>query len=110
MPNNYELLKNIASQLSEKAVGDVWFTVSDLENAYSQLILDNFTSKQSHFGIVGGNITGTYQFLSEFYRLGDMPNELQIVMDSTIGQPFTNVYLDDILISSKGSLEEHKER
>ena len=38
-----------------------------------------------------------------------MPNEFQRVMDSTLGSiPFTNCYLDDILISSKGTFLDHK--
>ena len=58
---------------------------------------------------MGGDITGTYQFLTGFYGLGDMPNEFQRVMDSTLGSiPFTNCYLNDILISSKGTFLDHK--
>ena len=38
-----------------------------------------------------------------------MPNEFQRVMDSTLGSiPFTNCYLDDILIASKGTFLDHK--
>ena len=38
-----------------------------------------------------------------------MPNEFQRVMDSFLKDiPFTNGYIDDILIASKGSLNEHK--
>ena len=38
-----------------------------------------------------------------------MPNEFQRVMDSTLGTIlFTNYYLDDIAIASKGSFSDHK--
>ena len=38
-----------------------------------------------------------------------MPNEFQRVMDSLLKHiPFTNCYIDDILIASKGSLNEQK--
>ena len=38
-----------------------------------------------------------------------MPNEFQRVMDSMLGSiPFTNCYLDDILIASKGTFLDHK--
>ena len=38
-----------------------------------------------------------------------MPDEFQRVMDSSLGTiPFTNCYLDDILIASKGSFLDHK--
>ena len=96
--------------MSEKSVGDIWFTNSDLKNAYSQSNLDNLTSIQCNFSIFGENITETIQILTGFYGLGDVPNEFQRAMDSTIGHiPFTNFYLDDILLSSKGSFKEHKE-
>ena len=52
---------------------------------------------------------GTYQFLTGFYGLGDMSNEFQRVMDSTIENiPFTNCYLDDILVASIGSYIDNK--
>ena len=76
---------------------------------YSQLSLHNFTSSQCNFSLVGGDITGTYQFLTGFYGLGNLPNEFQRVMDSTLRNfPFTNCYLDDILVASKGSFIDHK--
>ena len=58
---------------------------------------------------MGGDITGTYQFLAGFYGLGDMPNKFQRVIDSTLGTiPSTNCYLDDILIADKESFLDHK--
>ena len=42
--------------------------------------------------------TGTFQFMS---------NEFQRVMDSILKDfPFTNCYIDDVLLASKGSLNE----
>ena len=76
---------------------------------YNQLKLCEQTSKQCIFSIVGGETTGTYRFLTRFYGLGDMPNEFQRVMDSLLKNiPFTNCYIDDILVALRGSLEEHK--
>ena len=109
MPNIHELVDNVAAQISNNSTGEVWLTNLDLKNAYSQLSLDNFTSNQCNFSLVGGDITGTYQFFTGFYGLGDMPYEFQRVMDSTLGNiPFTNCYLDDILVASKGSSIDHK--
>ena len=109
MPNIHELIDNIALQLSSRESGEVWFSSIDLKNAYSQLQLCTDTSKQCNFSIVGGETTGTYRFLTGFYGLGDMPNEFQRAMDSLLkDNPFTNCYIDDILIASKGSLNEHK--
>ena len=109
MPNIHELVDNAAAQISNDSAGEVWFTNLDLKNAYSQLSLDNFTNSQFNFSLVGGDITGTYQFLTVFNGLGDMPREFQRVMDSTLGSiPFTNCYLDDILVASKGSFIDHR--
>ena len=109
MPNIHELIDNVALQISEKSNGRVWFSNLDLKNAYSQLKLCDQTSRQCNFCIVGGETTGTYRFLTGFYGLGDTPNEFQRVMDSLLKNiPFTNCYKDDILVASRGSLEEHK--
>ena len=109
MPNIHELVDDVASQISNDSAGEVWYTNLDLKNAYSQLSLDNFTRNQCNFSLMGGDITGTYQFLTCFYGLVDMPNEFQRVMDSTLGNiPFTNCYFDDILVASKGSFSDHK--
>ena len=91
MPNIHELVHNVVAQLSIDSVEEVWFTNLDLKKVYSQLVLDKFTSTQCNFSVVGGNITGTFQFLTGFYGLGDMSNEFQRVMDSMLGTiPFTN--------------------
>ena len=104
MPNIHELIDNIALQLSNKESMEVWFSSLDLKNAYSQLQLSTDTSKQCNFSIVGGETNGTYRFLTGFYGLGDMPKKFQRVMDSLL----KDCYIDDILIASKGSLNEHK--
>ena len=64
MPNIHELIDNVALQISEKSNGRVWFSNLDLKNAYSQLKLCDQTRKQCNFSIVGGETTGTYQFLT----------------------------------------------
>ena len=109
MPNIHELIDNIALQLSSKESGELWFSSLDLKNAYSQLQLCTDTSKQCNFIIVESETTGIYRFSTGFYGMGDMPNNFQRVMDSLLKDiPFTNGYIDDILIASKGSLNEHK--
>ena len=109
MPNFHELMDNVAAQIANDSVGEVWFTYLDLKIAYSPLSLEKFTSNQCNFSILGGNISGFYQFLTGFYGLGDKSNEFQRLMDSTLGSiPFTNCYLDDILIASKGTYLDHK--
>ena len=53
-------------------------------------------------------MTGTYRFKTGFYGITDMPAKLQKAMDYTlIGLKNTFCFLDDILIVSKGSEEDH---
>ena len=87
----------------------MWFSILELKNAFSPLQLCNDTSKQCNFSIVGSKITETYQFLTGYHGLGDMTNEFQNVREWLLKKiPFTNCCIDDILKSSKASLEENK--
>ena len=96
----YTILDNVALQISEKSNGKVWFSNLDLKNTYSQLKLCDQTSKQCNFSILGGKTTGTCRFLTGFYGLGDMPNEIQRAKDLLLKNiPFTNCYIDDILLA-----------
>ena len=109
MPNLEELMDN-ASQIITSAPKEekVWFTKLDLNYAFSQLPLSELTSKHCNFNIVGGKATGTYRFKTGFYGLTDMPTEFQKAMDRTlIGLLNTFCYLDDVLVCSVGTLEEH---
>ena len=66
-------------------------------------------ARQCNFNIVGGKATGTYQFLTGFYGLADMPAEFQKAMDRTLNNSKnTFCFLDDILIVSKGLELEHE--
>ena len=54
-------------------------------------------------------MTGTYRFQKRFYVITDMSAEFQKAMGyNLIGLKNTYCFLDDILIVSKGSLEEYK--
>ena len=75
MPNIHELVDNVAEQIASDSAGEVWFTNLDSKNAYNQLALDKFTSNQYKFSNVGGDFTGTYQYLTGLYGLGDTLNE-----------------------------------
>ena len=109
MPNLDELLNSVSEIISgAKDSDEVWFTSLDLNYAYSQLPLSEQTSKHCNFSIVGGKATGTYRFKTGFYGLTDMPTEFQKAMDRTLnGLRNTFCYLDDVLIVSIGSAEEH---
>ena len=57
MQNIHELVDNVAAQIANDSVGEVWFT--NLKNAYSQLSIAKFTRNQCNFSIVGVDIAGT---------------------------------------------------
>ena len=80
----------------------------DLTYAHGQLPLNDNTSKLCNFFLVGGHSTGTYRFKTGFYGLTTMPAEFQRVMDAILAEfPCANAFIDDILVTSKGTKIEH---
>ena len=55
----------------------------------------------------GGDFTGYYRFLNGFYRLADIPTIFQERIDTTLDHKHP-AWLDDIIIVTKGSIEEHE--
>ena len=109
MPNVDELIDGVSQIITSASEGSLYFTVLDLQYAYSQIRLTAETAKQCNFNIVGGNATGTYRFLTGFYGLADMPAEFQKAMDRTLNHSKnTFCFLDDILIVSKGEAKDHE--
>ena len=72
--------------------------------------LSSVTSSQCNFNILCGDATGTDRFGTGFYGLTDMPTAFQKAMDCTL-QELEGVfcYLDDILIVTKGNIQELNE-
>ena len=56
MPNVEELLDGVSQIVTEQAAGTLFFTVLDLNYAYSQLKLTPQTARQCNFNIVGGKL------------------------------------------------------
>ena len=109
MPNLFELIDNVAVTISGHDERNIWFSSIDLKYVNRQIPLSKKASNQCNFKIVGGEVTGSYRFQTGFYGLGDMPNECQRIMDRlTEKLPNTHCYLDDILIATVGSEDEHK--
>ena len=109
MPNLFELIDNVAVTISGHDERNIWFSSIDLKYAYSQIPLSKKASNQCNFNIGGGEVTGSYRFKTRFYGLGDMPNEFQRIMYRlTEKLPNTHCYLDDTLIATVGSEDEHK--
>ena len=64
------------------------------------------TSKHCNFAMTGEKINGYYRFLNGFYGPADIPTIFQEKIDSTLGHQ-TTVWLDDIIIVTRGTKEEH---
>ena len=110
MPNIESLIESISQQISAPAShSTTFFSSIDLKNAYSQLNLDANTANHCNFNIISGDMTGTYRFQTGFYGLTDMPAEFQksYGLHPNWFKEYI-LFLDDILVISKGSLEEHK--
>ena len=109
MQNIAELLEQISLiAANPKSPGSTWFISLDLKYAYGQLPLNQETNKQCNFNIVCGKATGTNRFLMAFYGLNNTPAEFQRTMDAillTLQNTFA--FVDDIVIVTKGPLEEH---
>ena len=108
MPNKHELIDSAAQIITKDTPGKVWLTSLDLKYAFSQLPLSDLTSSHCNFSIFCGEATGAYRFKTGFNRLTDMPTEFQKMMDYTLqGLEGVICYLDDILVVTKGRVEDH---
>ena len=110
MPNIDTLVESISQQINAPASQNTtYFSTLDSKYANSQLKLDTNTANHCNFNFISCDMTCTYRFQTGFYRLTDMSAEFQKAMDYTLnGLKNTYCFLDDILIVSRGSLEEHK--
>ena len=65
----------ISQIVTANTKGTLYFTVLVLKYAYSHLKLTAETAKQCNLNFIGGQATGTYNFLAGFGGLADMPAE-----------------------------------
>ena len=95
---------------SEKE-GEVRFTSLDMMYAYGQTELHPETARHCNFQIICGRETGTYAFSTGIYGLTIMPPEFQKIMDKLLHKiRYTFAFFDDILIFTKGILQQHIEK
>ena len=71
--------------------------------------LSEETSRQSVFAITGGNFSGYYRFKKGFYGLADIPTIFQENIDRTL-EYSTPAWLNDIIIVTRGSKQEHEKK
>ena len=109
MPNIDNLIDTVQQKLNTNASHETeCFSTLDLKYEYSQLNLDPETARHCNFNIVSGKNTGKYRFITGFYGSTDMPTAFLKVMDYTLaGLDNTRCFLDDIIIVSRGSKEDH---
>ena len=108
MPNIESLIQTISQTLSTAPQETAYFMTLDLQYAYSQLNLHSDTAHHCNFNLISGDMTGTYRFKTGLYGLTDMPAEFQKAIGCTLaGLNNTFCFLDDILIISRGGIEQH---
>ena len=111
MPNLDDLLNTLAETITSEDGEKVWFTSVDLKYAFGQVKLNPELAKHCNFAIIGGKASGIYRFKTGFYGLSVMPTEFQRIMeDILINISNVFVFIDDILIVTKGTKEEHEEK
>ena len=92
-------------------IGEVLYSSVDLKYAYEQVPLDESTAKHCNFQIIGGKSTSTYKFVTGHYGLTIMPTKFLKVMDLTfVNMDCTFVYIDDVLIVTKGEKRVHMQK
>ena len=109
MPTMEELISRISRTIADGTADEIWTSKIDLDYAYCQLILSREARNLCIFAVTGGDFTGNYRFLKGFYSLADIPTILQEKIDQTLENKHP-VWLDDIIIVTKGSKEQHKKR
>ena len=107
MPNREELVSRISRKIADGATDQFWISYFDLDYAYGQLQLSNYSMELYIFTITGGNFTRYYRFLKGFFGLADIPTMFQETIDQTLENKHP-AWLDDILIVTKGPKEQHK--
>ena len=111
MPNLDNLLSTLAEIITQDVEGEVWFTSVDLKYAFGQVLLNPELAKHCNFAIIGGKASGIYRFTTGFYGLTVMPTEFQRIMeDILINLQNVFIFIDDILIVTKGTKEEHEKK
>ena len=107
MPNMEKLLNQISVGITRDRTVQLFLSKIDLEYAYRQMKLSEETSRQCVFAITGGNLSGYYRFKKGFYGQADIPTIFQEKIDRTL-EYCTPAWLDDIIIVTRGSKQDHE--
>ena len=104
-----ELLNQISVGITRDRTMQLFISKLDLDYAYGQKKLSEETSRQCVFALTGGTFSGYYRFKKRFYGLADIPTIFQGTIDRTLGY-CTPAWLDDIIIVTRGSKQDHEEK
>ena len=105
MPNLEDLLSTLAEIFTQDGEEEVWFTSVVLKYAFEQVILHPELAKHCNFAIIGGNASGLYCFITGLYGLIVFQ---RILEDILFNIQIVFIFIDDILIVTKGTKEEHE--
>ncbi len=98
----------LISELQDRIQGTKWFTKLDIQGAYNLVRMRNGEEWKTAFRTRYGH----YEYTVMPFGLTNAPATFQALINSTLREYldiFTTAYIDDILIYTKGSLEEHRE-
>ena len=99
-----ELKKNtISAELSRSDHNPSWISVIDL--AFGQKKLAPETNKHCYFAVTGEYMNGYYQLPKGFYNPADTQALFRMKIVKTLGHQ-TPVWLDDIIIVTRGTKDE----
>ena len=104
------LIDTVANYISEKSneQGTFYLLKRDLKYNYSQIPLDQHPQKYCNFSILNRKATGTHRFLNGLYGLTDTPATIQKIIDMTLRNCHNKfLFLDDILVITKGTITGH---
>ena len=101
-----EQLNQISAEISKNDHDPIWTSVRDLDYAYGQMRLAPETRIHCNFAVTGENMNCYYRFLKGFNGPAGLPTIFQEKTDRTLGHQ-TPVWLDDIIIVTRGTKEEH---
>ena len=104
-----ELLNQISMEITRDRTSQLFISKIDLDYAYEQMKLSEETSRQCVFAQTGGNFSGHYRFKKGFYGLADIPTIFQVKIDRTL-EYCTPAWLDDIIIVTRGSKQDHEKK
>ena len=109
MANMEELISRISRKIADGPADEIWISKLDLDYAYGQLILSRAARNLCKFVVTGGNFTSYYRFLKGFHGLADIQTTFQEKIDQTLENKHP-AWLDDIIMVTEGSKEEHTKK